>query len=191
MLQLFYSQLFSTAKIYPADAKGMVEKWLSQVEELMVASLRDIAEQSIGAYFTAVREEWILAWPGQIVLCASQVHWTSDVSESFADNSTEKYLNACNKQIDKTVGLVRGKLEPGARITLNALIVIDVHARDVLKLLVDKKVNNVMDFNWISQLRYYWQNNNVLVSMITTDVVYAYEYLGNSARLVITPLTDR
>lgn len=69
-----------SGKIYPADAKGMVEKWLCQVEELMRVSLRDIAQDSIIAYFNDVREEWIVSWPGQIVLCGSQVHWTSEVT---------------------------------------------------------------------------------------------------------------
>ncbi|XP_076766493.1 dynein heavy chain 3, axonemal [Xylocopa sonorina] len=180
-----------SGKIYPADAKGMVEKWLCQVEQLMVASLRDIAEESIIAYFDTPREEWMLSWPGQIVICSCQVHWTSEVCESFEDNSTANYLQTCNSQIEKTVTLVRGKLDPGARITINALIVIDVHARDVVRLLVDKEVDNVMDFDWISQLRYYWIDNSILVSIITTNVAYAFEYLGNTSRLVITPLTDR
>ncbi|XP_025152566.1 dynein heavy chain 3, axonemal [Harpegnathos saltator] len=180
-----------SGKIYPADAKGMVERWLSQVEELMVISMRDIAEDSILAYFTAVREEWVLSWPGQIVICSSQVHWTSEVYESFEEQSTLSYLHKCNDQIQYIVDLVRGKLDRGARITLNALIVIDVHARDVVKLLVDTGVTSPLDFNWIAQLRYYWMDDCITVSMITTDIMYAFEYLGNTPRLVITPLTDR
>ncbi|XP_063993893.1 dynein axonemal heavy chain 3 [Diachasmimorpha longicaudata] len=180
-----------SGKIYPADAKGMVEKWLCQVEEMMIMSLRDIAQDSVIAYFTAVREEWILSWPGQIVLCGSQIHWTSEVIESFEDASTSNYLQKCSDQIDRTVALVRGKLDPGTRITLNALIVIDVHARDVVKMLVEREVSDAIDFNWICQLRYYWLEGAITVSMITTDVMYGFEYLGNTPRLVITPLTDR
>ncbi|XP_012271492.1 dynein heavy chain 3, axonemal [Orussus abietinus] len=180
-----------SAKIYPADAKGMVERWLCQVEELMVTSLRDIAQDGIASYFTSRRVEWILSWPSQIVICASQVHWTSEVCEAIEERSSAEYLMTCNTQINETVALVRGKLDPGARITLNALIVIDVHARDVVKLLVAKRVQDVLDFDWISQLRYYWLDGKIVVSMMTTDVAYGFEYLGNSSRLVITPLTDR
>ena len=64
-------------------------------------------------------------------------------------------------------------------------------ARDVVSNLNDLNVQSTNDFNWMSQLRYYWNGKNVAVNMITTEIAYGYEYLGNSGRLVITPLTDR
>lgn len=66
-------------------------------------------------------------------------------------------------------------------------------ARDVIAQLVESQVVGVTDFQWLAQLRYYWddEKNSMLVRMITTEIEYAYEYLGNSGRLVITPLTDR
>lgn len=85
--------------------------------------------------------------------------WTTEVHEAITVNvkAMAKYYEKCNFQISKIVDLVRGKLNLQNRITLGALVVLDVHARDVLGDLVDLKVKNVNDFQWLCQIRYYWE----------------------------------
>lgn len=56
-------------------------------------------------------------------------------------------------QLDDLRGLVRQKLTSIGRMTLSALIVIEVHARDVVANIRAEKVSNANAFEWISQLR--------------------------------------
>uniref|UniRef100_A0A673U890 Dynein axonemal heavy chain 3 n=1 Tax=Suricata suricatta TaxID=37032 RepID=A0A673U890_SURSU len=178
-------------KIYPAQAKGMVEKWLQKVEQMMLASMQEVIRLGIEAYVQVPRNQWVLQWPGQVVICVSSIFWTKEVSQALVEKTLPDFLKKSNNQIAQIVQLVRGKLSSGARLTLGALTVIDVHARDVVAKLSEDNICDLNDFQWISQLRYYWDSKDVQVQMITTEVLYGYEYLGNSPRLVITPLTDR
>ncbi|KAG7228180.1 hypothetical protein INR49_013343 [Caranx melampygus] len=179
--------------ISTSEAKGAVEKWLVQVEDVMLLSVRDVVARSRVAYAETARSQWVKEWPGQVVLCTSQIFWTLEVHEAIrsGNDNLKNYYQQLQNQLNDIVGLVRGKLPKQTRITLGALVTIDVHARDVVMELIEKGVSHETDFQWLAQLRYYWSNDNVRVRIINCDVKYAYEYLGNSPRLVITPLTDR
>lgn len=179
--------------ISTSKARGQVEKWLLELEGIMVSSIHKVIEESLEAYIVSKRVEWVVSWPGQAVLCVSQKYWTSYVTESIrkGPEDLKAYLQLNNEQIENIVTLVRGKLNKQNRTTLGALIVLDVHSRDVLTKLVQDNVTSDTDFQWLSQLRYYWEEEQVMTRMTNSTLAYGYEYLGNSARLVITPLTDR
>ena len=87
--------------------------------------------------------------------------------------------------------MVRGQLPKLVRAIIGAQITIDVHARDIVSSMVKNQVDSSNNFEWVKQLRYYWdlELDNCVVRMSTSQYVYGYEYLGASARLVITPLT--
>lgn len=176
------------------EAKGSVEKWLIQVEEQMIDSIRHQIHESWKAYKHLPRTQWVQEWPGQIVLAVSQVYWTGEVTEAInsgEDQTVQAYMDELKQNLQDIVALIRSPaLTNLARITIKALIVIDVHAKDVVQELVDNHVRSDKEFKWLAQLRYYF-TGECLVCIINATVKYAYEYLGNSDRLVITPLTDR
>lgn len=84
------------------------------------------------------------------MLNASQVVWTNDVETHLQEKGhVEEYLAFLKEQLNESVMLVRQKLTKLAKISVNALIVIDVHARDVIQKMADKKISSPEAFEWI------------------------------------------
>lgn len=180
--------------VRPVDPRDKnVEFWMGELEGMMKESVRYVLKNSIDEYLKKPRNEWILRHPGQCVLNGSQVHWTSDVENAIIKGLDElqEFYAFLSSQLMDTVKLVRGNLTDQQSTAVGALIVIDVHARDVIFRLLENKVTTIDDFDWIAQLRYYWENDDCYVKCIQTNFPYGYEYLGNTPRLVITPLTDK
>uniref|UniRef100_A0A3Q3E168 Dynein, axonemal, heavy chain 1 n=1 Tax=Labrus bergylta TaxID=56723 RepID=A0A3Q3E168_9LABR len=176
----------------PVWPTGNVEDWLKDVEKSMKATLRDNIDHSLKVYPEQPRTEWVLSWPGQVVIAGCQVFWTTEVSEALEQGDMASRLYPqLQTQLGDLVQLVRGGLSKMQQSVLSALIVIEVHAKDVAAKLVEQEVSSVNDFEWISQLRYYWAKDDLYIRAVNAEFLYGYEYLGNSGRLVITQLTDR
>ncbi|KAI4462791.1 dynein heavy chain 1 axonemal-like protein [Holotrichia oblita] len=174
--------------LYP---KGNVECWLLVVEESMKNTIRTTFGDSLEDLAIKQRQEWVLLWPGQIVIAGSQTFWTAGVENGIITDTLHEFFLVMLQNLDALRSLVKGVLTFVQREVLSALIVIEVHSRDVTQTLLDNDISNVNDFDWISQLRYYWIHEELKVRAVNAEFPYGYEYLGNSGRLVITPLTDR
>ena len=183
-------------------AEGPVEHWLFNIQEMMVQTLYDITKKSFLEYPSngLERDDWLFAYPAQSILVVDIIQWTVNCAQAIEDVQKGKNKNAVidfstfsRSQIGKMIDLVRKNLTTAQRTMLGALIVIDVHARDVVDALIKQNVKDINDFEWTKQLRYYWESDvdNCVVRQTNTRFIYSYEYLGNGPRLVITPLTDK
>lgn len=59
-----------------------------------------------------------------------------------------------------------------------------MHKRDVTRALIDKKVTSSKDFEWLAQMRLYFEPNNpnvleqLKLRMANAEFHYGFEYLG-------------
>jgi dynein heavy chain len=108
--------------------------------------------------------------------------------------SLQTWLQRNAKQIDHLIFHVRSNLSELHRCIIVALITTDVHARDIIEELEAAKVQTTNDFNWVKQLRYYYDEEapySATIKQISACLNYGGEYMGATSRLVITPLTDK
>mgnify|MGYP001028947899 FL=1 len=74
---------------------------------------------------------------------------------------------------------VRGELTSQERKKLNTSIIIDVHARDIVDRFVRDSVLDAREFDWESQLRFYWRADvdDCRIEQCTGVFGYGFEYM--------------
>lgn len=185
----------------PVLIEGRIEEWMNDILAEMRKSNRYITKKAIYDFGKTrrPRTEWMLGYQGMVCLAANQVWWTAEVENVFKKISQGKhramkeYLEQLNMQLDELVMRVRGDLSKNDRKKFNTVLIIDVHTRDIIDDFVRDNITDAHEFEWESQLRFYWvkEVDNLIVKQCTGSFEYGYEYMGLNGRLVITPLTDR
>jgi dynein heavy chain len=190
-----------------------IENWLNEVERRMIRTMysetkeayyaaRDMVQHHFG---DSSRKEWLFnpsasqsRRPAMCVLTVEQVLWQEEITGALMSPKPQEQLRHIvdvsePQKLQELTGLVCSELDPQQRKVVEALLVLSIHARDVSVQLFQKRTGTTADFNWLRQLRYAWDADSAKlgVNQVRASFEYRYEYLGNSSRLVITPLTDR
>eukprot|EP00927_Polykrikos_kofoidii_P034569 TRINITY_DN29308_c0_g1_i1.p1 TRINITY_DN29308_c0_g1~~TRINITY_DN29308_c0_g1_i1.p1 ORF type:complete len:3708 (-),score=892.28 TRINITY_DN29308_c0_g1_i1:94-10965(-) len=180
-------------------AEGAVEDWMRAVDEAMQDTLQRISKTAVYYYASEERVLWLQKYVGMAAILATQIWWTWGVEDAFrkvsegSKNAMKDELKKENGQVQDLVDLVRTPLHKLQQKKVNTLIILDVHARDIVDSFVRDSILNKEEFAWESQLRFYWdrKSDDVIIRQCTGKLSYCYEYQGLNGRLVITPLTDR
>uniref|UniRef100_A0A8C5P182 Dynein, axonemal, heavy chain 9 n=1 Tax=Jaculus jaculus TaxID=51337 RepID=A0A8C5P182_JACJA len=183
----------------PCDCSGQVETWLNHVLCHMKATVRHEMTEGVTAYEEKPREQWLFDFPAQVALTCTQIWWTTEVGLAFTrleegyENAMKDYYKKQVAQLKTLITMLIGQLSKGDRQKIMTICTIDVHARDVVAKMIAQKVDSAQAFLWLSQLRHRWddEDKHCFANICDAQFLYSYEYLGNTPRLVITPLTDR
>jgi len=134
-----------------------------------------------------------------VSLCGSQIWWSTEVNIAFSrleegyDNAIKDYYKKQISQLSLLITLLLGELSKGDRQKIMTICTIDVHSRDVVAKMIQAKLDSGSAFMWQSQLRHRFDDveKDCFANICDAEFQYCHEYLGNTPRLVITPLTDR
>ncbi|OMJ83653.1 hypothetical protein SteCoe_15380 [Stentor coeruleus] len=178
-------------------ARGNVEEWLGNVQNAMVDTLMKAMKYCKEDSEKAVFKTWVLSvYPAQIIATVGQINWcieTDVVLGSIHDapNAFPDWITHSAKNLLSLIDLVRSPTTELKRKLIVAMITTSVHNRDILANMLELQVETNSDFAWQKQLRYYWDSDLCIIKQINYSTQYAYEYLGCTSRLVVTPLTEK
>ena len=183
----------------PFKIEGRVEYYMQAIIDQVINALRECLKISNANFVKDSTDVWVKREPNQIILTTSLTFFTIKMEETFtaiAAGDDKAMYKMWQFKIDGLTGLidlVRTKLTKAERMKIMCLITLDAHSRDISKNLMDGEVNERTQFEWQSQLRFEWRDkeNDCYINIVDAEFTYSFEYIGNGARLVITPLTDR
>lgn len=188
-----------------------INKWLSLLEREMRYTLGKLLAQAVAdqASFRAGKIEmnqfvqWLDKYQAQIVVLAVQISWSESVEAALVQQSGSEFssLESVLESVESTLQILADSVlqeQPLLRRKkLEHLITEFVHKRDVTRELIRKKIQSNKSFDWLAQMRFYFdpKQTDVLqqltIHMANAKFYYGFEYLGVQEKLVQTPLTDR
>ncbi|RDL39863.1 p-loop containing nucleoside triphosphate hydrolase [Venustampulla echinocandica] len=184
-----------------------INDWLALLESSMKTTLAELLAEAVEQYeplFHAENldqealNEYISAFPSQIVVLATQAVWTSAVENALENGGStlEKLHNQEVKVLRLLASTVLGDLDPIQRKRCEHLITECVHQRDVIEKLFKQNASTPNHYLWLLQMRYVYKPEGDFlqrldIRMANAKLNYGFEYLGVAERLVRTPLTDR
>lgn len=170
------------------------QKWLCTLQKV----LKDTIYENLQECYLHFEEkdvcDWITNVPSMVIICISCIYWTSLVQSCYSPFNLLLLKTVYKKYSEFFINLsdqVKNNIMHQERKLLMSLIIITANHKEIIKLLLENNVNSSTDFNWLAQMRYYWTESDIKVSLCNATVNYGYEYNYYQQHLVSTPLTDR
>lgn len=168
-----------------------VEDWLVRLDDGMKATIKEAIIRCT-AEKSRMTDSVIRKYPSQALQIAESIAFASQVEKAIPQNGIQSLLTTYQEKLQSLTSF-DGDVSAVELLKVKALILDTIHNIEILQLLCMKRVKHVEEWWWQKQLRYEFNTRSMscIVKMIDSTFDYTYEYQGNAAKLVHTPLTDK
>ncbi|KAF9794670.1 hypothetical protein SFRURICE_019548 [Spodoptera frugiperda] len=167
-----------------------INSWLSMVEREMRVTLAcrlkdavgDVKQFKDGNVDPQKFIDWCDKYQAQIVVLAAQILWSEDVEAALASGGGEglkRVLAHVENMLNILADSVLQEQPPLRRKKLEHLINEFVHKRTVTRRLIASDVNSPRSFEWLCEMRFYFDPRNNDVSPAGTGKTESVKALGN------------
>ncbi|KAK5608849.1 Cytoplasmic dynein 2 heavy chain 1 [Crenichthys baileyi] len=175
---------------------SLVEVWLSELSVEMKETLKHLLNECLSVGRTGEVDP--SRFPSQILCLAEQIQFTEDAERAIKGHTLHQLELELNSKLEHyTTVETSSDDHPNTessilQLKLKALILDIIHNISVVKQLNQAGVTSTDDWAWKKQLRFYMgTDKSCHIHMVDAQFSYTYEYQGNAAKLVHTPLTDK
>lgn len=129
---------------------------MNKVDEEMKKTVHIITKKAVFNYAKEDRLEWIKQQLGMVALVGTQIWWTFSVEDVFKrvrDGDKHAMKNELAKEsqdLNDLIFMIRQDLPNLVRKCVNTLIILDVHARDIVDRFVRDSILDAKEFEWES-----------------------------------------
>jgi dynein heavy chain len=140
----------------PVKPEGKIEDWMNRLDDEMKKTLHIFVKRAVYNYAKCDRMEWIRKEVGMIAIVGTQIWWTFSIEDVFRQmlkgdkHAMKRELAKETVDLNNLIALVRTDVDSLLRKVLNTLIVLDVHARDIVDTFVRDSVMAAKEFEWES-----------------------------------------
>ncbi|XP_056229968.1 cytoplasmic dynein 2 heavy chain 1 isoform X2 [Seriola aureovittata] len=175
---------------------SLVETWLSELSVEMKETLKHLLYECVSAGKKGEVDP--SRYPSQILCLAEQIQFTEDVERALKEQNLQQLELELNAKLEHyttvdTSSDDHANTESSVlQLKLKALILDIIHNISVVKQLNQAEITSPDAWAWKKQLRFYMGPDKCChIHMVDAQFSYTYEYQGNAAKLVHTPLTDK
>ncbi|RWS13790.1 hypothetical protein B4U79_14531 [Dinothrombium tinctorium] len=186
-------KLLGEVAIEADEGAAGVEKWLKSLETEIKSSLKHLLFNAIKSGMSFDSIAWDL--PSQILSLIFFILFTTKTEEAIKMNKILELKQELGKILIYFTEQEGKYNDIILKIKIKSLTLDIIHFLSVVDELLEQNVDNIENWFWQKQLRYYANRREeiVEVKMGSATAKYSFEYLGTYgvSKLVHTPLTDK
>ncbi|CAD8169807.1 unnamed protein product [Paramecium pentaurelia] len=159
--------------------KGEIEDWFKNIEEGMKQGLRQIIKNALKH---ADNYQQIVQYPIQIIYICMNINYTMMLDDILQNDEKDwnELVEFKQYEIQEQIKQLHSiKQSVKQQLRQIAIIMILNNQKNLIQEINQFKINSDKDYFYIKQLKYYYDDENIIINLLNNKIQYQFEFFGD------------